>query len=63
MPKSDKELYGLRYSQFVPCLVKAIQEQQSLIEQQQQKINELNEIVSSTLKRLEALEKIVSGNK
>lgn len=48
-PKNDKDIYGLSYSTFVVPLVKAVQEQQIIIDKQQKQINEL-------LKRLEALE-------
>ncbi len=41
VPKSEEGLYSLRYAEFVIPLVKAVQEQQYLIEQQQQKIEEL----------------------
>lgn len=47
-PKNEKDYYGLRYSEFVVPLVKAVQEQQVMIEkqalqlqQQQQQIQEL----------------------
>jgi hypothetical protein len=33
-PKNDKDFYGLRYAEFVVPLVKAVQEQQMVIEQQ-----------------------------
>ena len=49
-PKNKNQTYGLSYSQFVVPLVKAIQEQQNIIETQQKMIDEL-------LKRVEALEK------
>ncbi|MBA2745466.1 MAG: tail fiber domain-containing protein [Flavisolibacter sp.] len=49
-PKNSKEAYGLSYSQFVVPLVKAVQEQQVIIEKQQKQIVDL-------LKRVEALEK------
>jgi hypothetical protein len=42
-PDNDKDLYGIRYSSFVVPLVKAVQEQQALIEK--------------LLERIEALEK------
>lgn len=48
-PKNDKDHYGLRYAEFVVPLVKAVQEQQSIIQSQNQKIEELT-------KRLEKLE-------
>jgi len=50
IPKKSTELYGLRYAEFVVPLVKAIQEQQTMIKTQQQQIDLL-------LKRIGALEK------
>ncbi len=52
-PKSENDTYGLRYAEFVVPLVKAVQEQQLIIEKQQKQIEEL-------LKRLEAVEKKAS---
>lgn len=40
-PKNDKGTYGLSYAQFVVPLVKAIQEQQQLLQNQQQQIDAL----------------------
>ena len=40
-PKNDKDMYGLRYSDFVVPLVKAVQEQQAEIEQLKAKLEEL----------------------
>jgi hypothetical protein len=48
-PKNENDLYGLRYSEFVVPVVKAIQEQQEIISRQQQQIEEL-------LRRIEQLE-------
>jgi hypothetical protein len=48
-PKNEHDLYGLRYAEFVVPLVKAVQEQQQVIRQQQQTIDLL-------LKRLESVE-------
>lgn len=48
-PKNPNELYSLRYSEFVVPLVKAVQEQQQLIDKQQKTIEDL-------LKRVEKLE-------
>jgi hypothetical protein len=42
-PKNDKDLYSLRYSDFVVPLVKAVQEQQVLIEEQMKLIQQLKE--------------------
>lgn len=49
-PQNPGGLYGLRYAEFVVPLVKAVQEQQQIIEKQQKQIDELK-------KRLEAVEK------
>jgi len=46
--KVDK--YGLRYSTLVVPLIKAVQEQQALIESQQQQIDELKVMVQKLLK-------------
>ena len=48
-PQNETDLYGIRYAEFVVPLVKAMQEQQETIEEQQATINDL-------LKRVEALE-------
>ena len=42
-PKNNEDYYGLRYAEFVVPLVKAIQEQQVIIEKQQEKIQSLEE--------------------
>ncbi|MBK9359285.1 MAG: tail fiber domain-containing protein [Bacteroidales bacterium] len=52
-PETADGLYGLRYSEFVMPLVKAVQEQQEIIESQDQVINELKS-------RLEKLELLIS---
>ncbi len=48
-PKNDTDQYSLRYAEFVVPLVKAVQEQQAVIESQNKKIDAL-------LKRIETLE-------
>jgi hypothetical protein len=54
--KDDNGMYGLRYNDFISISIKAIQEQQQLIE----KLEKSNEMLQKTneaiLKRLEALE-------
>ena len=52
IPKSDKEAYGLSYSQFVVPLVKAVQEQQQMIENQQRQIKELIDEVQQLKEKL-----------
>jgi len=49
-PTNPTDNYSIEYAGFVPSLVKAVQEQQSTIQQQQQQIDAL-------LKRIESLEK------
>ena len=49
-PKNEKDMYGLRYSEFVVPLVKAMQEQQEMIKAQQELIKKLEQ-------RINALEK------
>lgn len=41
VPKHEKDLYSLRYNEFVVPLVKAVQEQQQMIEELQKQVNEL----------------------
>ncbi len=48
-PQNESSLYGLRYAEFVVPLVKAVQEQQTIIDNQNKKIDEL-------IKRIELLE-------
>ena len=42
-PNNSKELYALSYETFVVPLVKAVQEQQQIIDGQQKQINDLKE--------------------
>lgn len=55
-PAHENDLYGLTYSDFVVPLVKATQEQQLIIEQQQRTIEMLQQQNADILKRLEKLE-------
>ncbi|MBO73919.1 MAG: hypothetical protein CMD33_01450 [Flavobacteriales bacterium] len=50
-PQNDKDVYGIRYSDFVVPLVKAIQQQQEMIDRQEAD----NEALRSRLVNLEAL--------
>ena len=50
-PKNDKDVYGIRYSDFVVPLVKAMQQQQEMIDQQQAE----NDALRSRLDDLEEL--------
>jgi hypothetical protein len=53
-PKNEKDMYGLRYAEFVVPLVKAVQEQQKMIAEMQQKNEELQKQIDdlkASLKR------------
>ena len=49
-------MYGVRYNDFIPMTVKAVQEQQELIEKLQAENAELLKANAEILKRLESLE-------
>ena len=53
---SDKGMYGVRYNDFISITIKAVQEQQSLIEKLEKDNKELKAVNEAILKRLEALE-------
>ena len=55
--KDDAGMYGVRYTDFISITVKAVQEQQDLIEKLQKENETLLQMNASILKRLEALEK------
>ena len=57
IPQKSTELYGLRYAEFVVPLVKAVQEQQAIIKQQENKILQQQLQYEDLLKRVESLEK------
>jgi hypothetical protein len=54
--KDDAGMYGVRYNDFISITVKAVQEQQALIEALQKQNEELLKANAAILKRLEALE-------
>ncbi len=45
IPQNEYDNYSIAYSQFVVPLVKAVQEQQTIIEKQQQQIDELKQMI------------------
>ena len=51
-PQNNKDHYGLRYAEFVVPLVKAIQEQQEIIEKQQKSIQELEQRIIKMEKKI-----------
>ncbi|MEJ6662572.1 MAG: tail fiber domain-containing protein, partial [Bacteroidia bacterium] len=60
-PENETDLYGIRYAEFVVPLVKAMQEQQEMIDGQQaiieQQKNDFQKQLQLLLERIEALEK------
>jgi hypothetical protein len=69
-PKNENDLYGLRYSEFVVPLVKAVQEQQQMINELK-KQNEVLEKINAgqktlnedLIKRIQKLESSINRNK
>jgi trimeric autotransporter adhesin len=62
LPKNDKDLYGIRYGDFVVPLVKAMQEQQGQINSitsESERVRELEQTVSELQQRLEILEQML----
>jgi predicted RNase H-like nuclease (RuvC/YqgF family) len=57
IPDNDKDLYTLRYSEFVVPLVKAVQEQQDEIRALKSENNQLKHQLAAFEKRLQKLEK------
>jgi len=55
-PKNEISHYGLRYAEFVVPMVKAMQEQQQMIESQNSRIEQLMNVNEELLQRIEALE-------
>lgn len=65
LQKVKNERLGVYYSDMIPVLIKAIQEQQSIMEQQQSKIQKLekeNQELQSLQERVEALEQQMETN-
>ena len=56
-PKNEKDYYGLRYSQFVVPLVKAVQELNGKLEQKQTENDQLRAMLLELEKRIAKLEK------
>lgn len=54
-PDNDHDFYGLRYAQFVVPLVKAVQEQQTMIEDKDQQIATLQSAVADLQAKMELL--------
>jgi hypothetical protein len=56
IPKNDKQVYSLRYTDFIMPLIKSVQEQQDLIEKQQELIELLQARMQSLEERNQQLE-------
>ncbi|MFC2130238.1 tail fiber domain-containing protein [Bacteroidota bacterium] len=50
------KVMGLRYSEFIPSIVKSIQEQQTIIESQRQEIDELRSLILSLQDKINGLD-------
>jgi hypothetical protein len=60
-PRHDGDTYSIRYAEFIVPLVKAVQEQQLLIETQKNQIKEQAEAIKILQEKMELLEKVFSG--
>ncbi len=60
-PKNEKDYYGLRYSQFVVPLVKAVQELNEKLDQKQAENDQLRAMLLELEKRIAKLEKNASN--
>jgi hypothetical protein len=49
-PKNNADFYGLRYAEFVVPLVKAVQEQELIIKDQEKRITELEKLLKQMSK-------------
>jgi hypothetical protein len=61
VPVMQGDTLGLNYTQLIPVLTKAIQEQQAVIETQQQTIDSQKQAINALLRRVEALERRVEN--
>lgn len=59
IPKNDQEVYALRYTEFIMPMVKAIQEQQIIIEEQKTKLASMNAEQADMNSKIEELEKLI----
>ena len=61
-PKNENDYYGLRYSDFITPMVKAMQEQQQIIEQLKKTSEDLRNQNADLLRRLEKLEASINDS-
>jgi hypothetical protein len=62
-PKNPEDRYGLRYAEFVPVLVKALQEQQREIDEQKEINHKLSETVKRQQRQIDRLLEILNLEK
>ncbi len=60
-PKNEHSHYGLRYAEFVVPLVKAVQEQQNMIQQQKRMIENLEQENNLLKVRMDRIEKLLNS--
>ena len=63
VPRNEMEVYTLRYTDFIVPVVKAMQEQQQVIEAQKAMISELKKTNEAIMERLNILESKLPGLK
>ena len=60
-PRKPNDVYGLSYSQFVVPLVKAVQEQQQIINEQKKTIEVLHQQFKDQQKEIEAIKRMLDS--
>jgi hypothetical protein len=60
-PQHEKDHYRLAYGEFVVPLVKAVQEQQAIIENPQKQIDDTQQQIDELKTRLDKMEKLLMG--
>ncbi|QEC69638.1 hypothetical protein FRZ67_20890 [Panacibacter ginsenosidivorans] len=60
--KNDKDLYGLRYAEFVVPLVKAVQELSKMNDDKDKKINEQDEKINDLQKQIDELKALITSS-
>ena len=58
-PQNKESTYALRYAEFVAPIVKAMQEQQAIIDSQKKEITKQKRTMKSLIERLEEIEKFI----
>ena len=58
-PANDKDVYGLRYAEFVVPLVKGMQEQQVLIAKQEARLQKQDDLIAGLQAQINVLKAMV----